>query len=334
MLLTALLGLSAGLLASFINNAISIMLVPLLLSLQFSPAAAVALACTYHFTHTATGHITAQVKPPAMRRVALVTGIVALPAIWAGQHLLTILSQMSHGTVAFLVLYSAGIMIFIASNMRQFLFYCRNGYYQDNPLPPAGLFWPFLSLAAPGAVGLQYITVGRVALVALILGVLTGFSGMGPGLLGLAAGMYLLGLPANLSRNTENIAGILIYGSVLLLTIAQGSLNNLPALLTLLISSALGRQIGCFWSEKHPLHHRQAAEICFTTITSGTILLTYLPGIAVKLPDHLPVYAALACTPLLLLGSGLLSAQKNQAKVSPPPVTGQTVTGSTSLIDP
>lgn len=333
MLLTALLGLSTGLLAASINNAVSVMLVPLLLSLQFSPTTAVALACIYHFTHTLTGHITAQTKPPAMRRVALVTGIIALPAIWTGQYLLDILNRTPHGTAIFLALYSTGIAVFLTSNFRQLLFYYRHGYYQDNPLPPVGLFWPRLPLAAPGAAGLHYITVGRVALSALLLGLLTGFGGMGPGLLGLAAGMYLLGLPANLSRHTENMAGIFIYGAVLLLTITRGGLSDLPALLVLLASSALGRQLGGIWNEKYPLHHRQAAEICFVIITSGTILLSRLPATAPTLPGQLPLYAAAACTLLLMLGSSLL-APKSPNRINPPAVTGQTVAGSTGLMDP
>lgn len=333
MLLTALLGLSAGLLTASINNAVSVMLVPLLISLQFSPATAVALACIYHFTHTLTGYITAPTKPPAMRRVALVTGIIALPAICAGQYVLDFLNRAPHGTAIFLALYSTGIAAFLASNFRQLLFYYRHGYYQDNPLPPVGLFWPWLPLAAPGAVGLHYITVGRVALAALFLGLLTGFGGMGPGLLGLAAGMYLLGLPANLSRHTENMAGIFIYGAVLLLTMARGGLSELPALLVLLAASALGRQIGGIWSEKYPLQHRQAVEICFVIITGGAILLSRLPATAPALPGQLPLYAAATCTLLLMLGGSLL-APKSPNRINPPAVTGQTVAGSTGLMDP
>ncbi|MFZ5651710.1 MAG: sulfite exporter TauE/SafE family protein [Bacillota bacterium] len=178
----------------------------------------------------------------ALKRVGVVTGILGLPGVYLGLKIHLLLAGAAFANTAILLIYSGILLCAAAVLFRQWSFFQRNDYYDEAPFPPFGLNWRF-PLAVPGGSGLSHITLSRVALTGFLLGIATGFLGLGAGILGIPLFMYILGLPPKNAAATDSISMLIISSGTLLAYAAAGRAEPI-AIAALVAAVTLGNRIG------------------------------------------------------------------------------------------
>lgn len=227
---------------------------------------------------------------PALRRLGLVTGIFGLPGVFAGFKLHLFLMGTSIGETAVYLSYIALLLSASVVLFRQWSFFNRHDYYDDDPFPPFGLNWKF-PLAVPGGSGLNHITLPRTALVGLLLGTAAGFLGLGAGALGIPLFMYILGLPMKNAAATENIT-MLIVGSGAFFSYAAAGRVEFTAVLILLAAIILGSRIGSLLPGEMNFSHVRLAFTAFLVLVAFSTavsmngstfsqLIVSIPGITI-----------------------------------------------------
>ncbi|MCL6477712.1 MAG: sulfite exporter TauE/SafE family protein [Peptococcaceae bacterium] len=253
------IGLMIGILGGIFGTPANMLAVPVLgifgLPLSISAGTSVGQS----FGQTSLSILIAGPDPTAFRRLGIVTGIIGLPGVFFGVKLNLFLMGTGNGvgkTVIYLcyiaLLLSASVVIF-----RQWHFFNRNDYYEDAPFPPFGLNWRFPP-AIPGGAGMKHITLARTLLVGFLLGITTGFLGLGAGVLGIPLFMYILGLPAKSAAATDTVA-MMIIGSGALFGYASAGRVELLLVLVFLAAVTLGNHIGAVLPGELNLSHARLA---------------------------------------------------------------------------
>lgn len=205
----------------------------------------------------------------AFCRVGAVAGIAGLPGVFLGLKLHLSLIQTGFGEDIVRLCHVALLLAGSVVLYRQWSFFNRNDYYDDDPFPPFGLNWRF-PLAVPGESGLNRITLARVTLVGLLLGTGTGFLGLGAGVLGIPLFMYILGLPARNAAATDTVTMLLI-GSGSLAGYALSGRVEFAAVLIFLTAVTLGSRIGTLLPGEIHLGH---AKLAFSLMLAATAVCT------------------------------------------------------------
>lgn len=235
-------GILVGILRQGFGQPANLIMVPLLNMLGIPLAYAAGAGITQNFGISALTFLSGNSDQYAMRRVGLVVGLMGLPGIIAGRMFYIFLAKQG---IAALIVHSAYALLTIFAAfavIRHWRTFYRHGYFEDNPLPPFGMKWRY-PLAVPGAKGLKYITLGRVAAVGLMLGFATGLLGLGGSFAATPLFMYVFGLPIAIAA-ASSVLPVLIIDSAGMISYSLA--GNLELILVLVIVSAvmLGDRIG------------------------------------------------------------------------------------------
>lgn len=241
-----LTGLLVGIFSRYTGTGATILMYPALLALGLPPTYSAGAGLCANYSRTAISLFDHKNLRGAMRRVALVSGLFALPGVFAGHKLLLHLNSTGAGRNILYLCYGVAVLVFAFSLYRRWAYHHRHGHEMNNPLPPLGMGWKH-PLVPPGSVGKNFITVGRVIIVGITTGSLCGFMGLGAGLVGVPLYMYVLGLPASVAIATD-IAAMLIIAPATLLVYALGGHIELIMALILLAGSVLGRGAGMLFT--------------------------------------------------------------------------------------
>lgn len=272
-------GLCAGMLSGCFGPAANLMVVPFLNIFGLPLTWAGGINLGQSFGGSLVDILTGGMNKVAMRRVGLVVGIFGLPGIFAGRAFFLFLADRRADTTATNFLYLILLLVAAYSVFRQWRSFMRLGYFEDNPLPPFGMRWRHL-LTPPGAMGLDFITVGRVASVGTLLGLATGFLGLGATVLAIPLFMYVLGLPAAIASSTSLISVAIINGAGMISFSSAGGMK--PATVLLVLGAAiLGNKIVALLPEEIKWGHSRlafsmllamsATAIIFKELTWGTL---------------------------------------------------------------
>lgn len=194
---------------------------------------------------------------PGLRRVGITAGIIGLPGVYIGLRLHLLMVENALATPVILLVYSAMLLCASVVLYRQWIFFQRNDYFEEAPFPPFGLNWK-IPLAVPGGSGLKFITLSRVALTGLLLGIASGFLGLGAGILGIPLFMYIMGLPPKNSLATDSIAMLIISAGTLLSYAAAGRVE-FTTVFILAGAVTLGSRIGSILPGEINLSHARLA---------------------------------------------------------------------------
>ncbi|GBF35380.1 hypothetical protein DCCM_4503 [Desulfocucumis palustris] len=238
-------GILVGILRQGFGQAANLFMVPLLNMLGIPLNYAAGAGITQNFSNSAFTCLSGNPKKHSLRRVGFVVGLMGLPGIIAGRMLYIFLAERG---IAAPTVHSAYVLLTLFAAfgyMRHWRTYYRHGYFEDNPLPPFGLRWRY-PLAAPGAVGLKHITVGRVTAVGLLLGFATGLLGLGGSFAAAPLFMYVLGLPAAMAA-ASSVLPILIIDSAGMVSFSLTGNLELLLVLVVVISVMLGDKIALFF---------------------------------------------------------------------------------------
>ncbi|MFZ5647506.1 MAG: sulfite exporter TauE/SafE family protein [Bacillota bacterium] len=250
-------GLIIGVFKGVFGKLANIIIVPALSILGLPISISVSTGVGVSLGRTSLSIFAMDPERPAFRRAGLVAGIIGLPGAYWGLRLHLLLADTAYGNAAILLVYASILLCAATVLFRQWYFFHRNDYYDEAPFPPFGLNWRF-PLAVPGGSGLNHITLTRVALTGLLLGIATGFIGLGAGILGIPLFMYILGLPPKNAAATDSIA-MLIISSGTLLSYASAGRVELITVLALVVAVALGNRIGSLLPGEVSLSHARLA---------------------------------------------------------------------------
>lgn len=176
------------------------------------------------------------------KRVGVLAGVLGLPWVFAGFWFNTMIMEKTWGPSIMLLCYTATLLAGSVIVFRKWSYFNRNDYYDDAPFPTCGLNWRF-PLAIPGGCGLIRITLARTCVVGTLLGIVTGFLGLGAGLLGIPLFMYILGLPRDNAVATDTITMTVLGAGAFTFYAASGRMEFVIVLL-LILSVTLGFHIG------------------------------------------------------------------------------------------
>lgn len=269
-----IVGLCAGMLAGCFGSAANLMVVPLLNAFGIPLIYAGGTSIGQGFGSSSLYYLNGGRSPDSLRRVGLAVGIFGLPGVYAGRTLFIFLSD--HRADIFITNFCYLTLLLAASYyiFRQWLSYTQLGYFEDNPLPPFGMRWRY-PLAPPGAMGLDFITVGRVGAVGALLGLATGFLGLGATALATPLFMYVLGLPSAIAASTSLIAVIIINGGGLISYSLAGKVEPV-SVLVMLSAAVAGNRIAALLPAEVKWGHFRLGFSLLLAITAGTIILNKL----------------------------------------------------------
>lgn len=214
----------------------------------------------------------------ALCRTGTVTGIFGLPGAYLGFKTHLYLINTGYGEIVIKLLYVVILLSASAALLRQWIFYNRYHFYDNAPFPPFGLHWKF-PLAIPGGSG-SHITLARIAPVGFILGIATGFLGLGAGFLGVPLFMYILGLSSKNAAATDSVAMLIIGSGTFFIYAAAGRVEFL-AVLILLGAVSLGSRIGSLLPGELNLGHAKLAFSSMLSIAAVAVALS-LAGINIS----------------------------------------------------
>jgi uncharacterized membrane protein YfcA len=262
-------GMCIGILCRCCGQTANIIL-PVLLNLLGLPAAhAAGINITQSFGRSAFAISGKDAFKIGLRRVGFVTGVLGLPGVAAGRLFYLLLWEWGIADTAVHISYLILAIFAACSIIRHWYTFVRQGYFEDNPLPPFGMKWRH-PLAAPGAANLEFITLGRVTAVGLILGFATGFLGLGAAVFVMPLFMYVLGLPAAISAATSLLPVLMIDLTGMISYALAGKLE-LISVLVVLGAVFLGDKIGLAIPPKVKWNHTRLAFALLLLLTSTSI---------------------------------------------------------------
>lgn len=264
------IGLLFGILEGVFGAIVNIAIVPVLNIFGFPLPVSASTSAGYCFGRTSLFVFTGNSQRLALCRVGAISGAIGLPGVILGFKLHLVLTGTSFGEAIFKLLYFFLIVIAAAVLFRQWGFFNRHDYYEDVPFPLFGLDWRFPP-AIPGGSGTKHITIVRVALCGLLLGITSGFMGLGAGILGIPLFMYLTGLPERSAAATDTLAMLIIGAGTFFCYSAAGRVE-LMAVLIFLAAFTLGSRIGLLLpGEMNFSHARLAFSLMLGIVAASTL---------------------------------------------------------------
>lgn len=295
-------GLCAGMLSGCFGPAANLMVVPLLNVFGLPLTYAGGINVGQSFGGSSGDILSGGMSKGALHRVGLMVGIFGLPGVFAGRTFFIFLADRRADTLVTNLIFLIILLVAAYSVFRQWRSFMRLGYFEDNPLPPFGMRWRH-PLAPPGAMGLDFITVGRVAAVGMLLGLATGFLGLGAAALAMPLFMYVLGLPAVIASSTSLISIVIINGGGLVSYSLAGRVEPVSVLLVL-GAGILGNKAVSLLPAEIKWGHSRLAFSLLLAMTAAAIIFN-------KLGIGAPAAKTTVTACFLLIGSMAVIALKN-----------------------
>ncbi|MFZ5642981.1 MAG: sulfite exporter TauE/SafE family protein [Bacillota bacterium] len=274
-------GVTGGVFGNFANSAI----VPVLHIFGLPLPISVSAGASLDFGRTSLSFITGRDDRLAYRRIGITSGLIGLLGVYLGFKLHMILKETSYGTAFIEMCYPLILMAGAVTVFLQWKYFNRNHYYDVAPFPAFGLNWRF-PLAIPGGSGLSRVTVSRITLVGMLLGITTGMLGLGAGVLGISLFMYILGLPPENATATDAIAMSLIGSGTIFLYAAAGQAEFL-LILILILAVTVGCHIGAALpGEMNQSHARLLFSASLAIVALAALLRPYsatVSGLVIQL---------------------------------------------------
>lgn len=249
-------------------------IIPILSILGLPPTISTGSSAGLHFGRSSLSIFSGSSERLAFKRAGITAGLIGLPGVLLGFKLHTLCMATSLGPSFFTLSYSVILLAGSVFLFRQWAYFNRNHYYDDNPFPSFGLGWKF-PLAIPGGSGLNHITLPRVIAVGLGLGIATGFLGLGAGMLGVPLYMYILGLPRENAIATDTITMTVICSGAFLCYASSGGVEFVVSLL-LIIGVTLGFHIGSTLPGELNQSHARLALAMALSIVALTFVISPL----------------------------------------------------------
>ncbi|KJS14596.1 MAG: hypothetical protein VR69_17060 [Peptococcaceae bacterium BRH_c4b] len=262
-------GICVGILCRCYGLAANIIMVPLLYLFGLPVAHAAGINITQSFGRSLVAMSGEGMHNGGLRRVGLVTGLAGLPGVAAGRSFYLFLSGQGVTITAVHLTYIVLSLLVAGSIIRHWYSFARQGYFEDNPLPPFGLKWRY-PLAVPGAAGLKFITLGRVTAVGLILGFATGYIGLGAAVTAIPLFMYVLGLSAAVAAATSILPVLIIDSAGMVGYALDGKLELVPVMVVL-VAVFIGDKIGLSIPPEVKWNHTRLVFASLLLITAASI---------------------------------------------------------------
>lgn len=264
-------GLAVGIAGGVFGNIANFVIVPILSILGLPLTISAGSGTGLHFGRASLSIFNSGGERLAFKRAGMTAGLAGLPGVLLGFKLHTLLLATSFGPAFLTLCYSVILFAGSVFVFRQWVYFNRNDYYDDNPFPSFGLGWKF-PLAIPGGSGLNHITLPRVTAVGLGLGIATGFLGLGTGMLGVPLYMYILGLPRENAIATDTIT-MTVIGSGAFLSYASSGRMEFVVALVLIIGVTLGFHIGSTLpGELNQSHARLAFSMALSIVALTSVI--------------------------------------------------------------
>lgn len=277
-------GLAVGIAGGVFGNMANYVIVPILSILGLPLTISTGSGTGLHFGRSSLSIFNSGGERLAFKRAGITAGLAGLPGVLLGFKLHTLLMATSFGPSFLTFCYSAILLAGSVFVFRQWVYFNRNDYYDDDPFPSFGLGWRF-PLAIPGGSGLDFITLPRITAVGLFLGIVTGLLGLGAGMLGVPLYMYILGLPRENAIATDTITMTVIGSGAFISYASTGRMEFVVALL-LIIGVTLGFHIGSTLpGELNQSHARLALSMALSIVALTSVislLNTALAGLIIS----------------------------------------------------
>lgn len=271
--------LAVGIAGGVFGNMANFVIVPILSILGLPPSISAGSGTGLYFGRASLSIFNLGGERLAFMRAAMTAGLAGLPGVLLGFKLHTLLLATSFGPAFLTLCYSVILLAGSIFVFRQWVYFNRNDYYDDNPFPSFGLGWKY-PLAIPGGSGLNHITLPRVTAVGLVLGIAAGFLGLGAGMLGVPLYMYILGLPRENAMATDTITMAIIGCGAFLSFASSGRMEFLVALV-LIIGVTLGFHIGSTLpGELNQSHARLAFSMALSIVALTCVINLLNPTLA------------------------------------------------------
>lgn len=269
-----LISLMIGLLSGSMGKKADLLVVPALSIFGLPITFAIGTNIAQGFGRSSMALFNGAILKEGFPRVGFVAGIFGLPGVYMGRALLLQLVDTRFGNVFIIICYISLLLAAAFASYRQWLHFKEWGCVDKNPLPPFGMGWRY-PLAAPGLVGKDFITVGRVVFVGLFLGFITGFLGPGAGVVGIPLFMYVLGFDATTAAATDLLT-MLIIGAGALLGFALAGKTEVFAIIVVLTAIVIGIRAGSLLIAQLRFAHTHLAftlALCAAAISMALWLL-------------------------------------------------------------
>ncbi|QKY21867.1 sulfite exporter TauE/SafE family protein (plasmid) [Halolamina sp. CBA1230] len=232
-------GLLIGTLFGFFGMGGSFLVTPALLVLGYPSTVAVGSGLAFVFGTSVIGALRHRDHGQVDYKLAVIVTVAMTVGIEAGKSVVFFLEATGMADLVINVAY-VGLLATVG------LFTLRDSWIDDSDAADADLADRVQSIHIPPMVTLRggvRVSGTIVFAVGLVIGVLSGFLGVGGGFLLMPAMMYGLGIPAAIAVGTD-ILQITISGAFGAFTYAQSGAVALPVVAFLLLGSALGARIG------------------------------------------------------------------------------------------
>lgn len=267
-------GLTVGIAGGIFGKLANFIIVPILSILGLPITYSTGSVTGLHFGRASLSAFNGRL---AFRRAGILAGIIGLPGVYLGFRMHLLFTATTYGTIFIIICYAMILFGIAALVFKQWLYFNRHDYYDDDPLPLFGLGWRF-PLAIPGGSGLNHITLIRVAVVGLFLGITAGFLGLGPGMLGVPLYMYILGLSRNNAAATDSITMTVIGAGTFFIYSLAGRAEFLIVIL-LISAISIGHRLGSLLpGELNQSHARLAFSMALTAMSLALLINLFSPA--------------------------------------------------------